>query len=170
MVASTVDQLSWLRIFWSWLHDPRTQWRKPDEALTKIPSAISVASPTEHPDFTVTDCKSLYDLISRTAPPSCSEYRIQLVARAIKESLEEGTKLRWVHTGAQLADSLTKAMEAHFLRATLKHGFYRLTDETALLKARANTKDRIRWLKQTNTESDTINLPLDTSDPQKKSQ
>ena len=169
-LASTVDQLSWLRIFWSWLHDPRTQWRKPDEALTKIPSAISVASPTEHPDLTVTDCKSLYDLISRTAPPSCSEYRIQLVARAIKESLEEGTKLRWVHTGAQLADSLTKAMEAHFLRATLKHGFYRLTDETALLKARANTKDRIRWLKQTNTESDTINLPLDTSDPQKKSQ
>ena len=153
-LASTVDQLSWLRIFWSWLHDPQTQWRRPDEALPKIPSAISVVTPMEYPDLTVTDCKSLYDLISRTAPPSCSEYRIQLVARAIKESLEEGTKLRWVHTGAQLADSLTKAMEAHFLRATLKHGFYRLTDETALLKSRANTKDRIRWLKQASTERD----------------
>jgi hypothetical protein len=152
-LASSVDQLSWLRIFWSWLHDPCTQWRKPDEALPKIPSAISVATQNEYPDLSVTDCKSLYDLISRTAPPSCSEYRIQLVARAIKESLEEGTKLRWVHTGAQLADSLTKAMEAHFLRATLKHGSYRLTDETALLKARANTKDRIRWLKQATTES-----------------
>lgn len=153
-LASSVDQLSWLRIFWSWLHDPRTQWRRPDEALPKIPSAISVVTPMEYPDLTVTDCKSLCDLISRTAPPSCSEYRIQLVARAIEESLEEGTKLRWVHTGAQLADSLTKAMEAHFLRATLKHGSYRLTDETALLKSRANTKDRIRWLKQASSERD----------------
>jgi hypothetical protein len=157
-LASSVDQLSWLRIFWSWLHDPRTHWRKPDEALPKIPSAISVATQNEYPDLSVTDCKSLYDLISRTAPPSCSEYRIQLVARAIKESLEEGTKLRWVHTGAQLADSLTKAMEAHFLRATLKHGSYRLTDETALLKARANTKDRIRWLKQATAESNDPDL------------
>lgn len=49
-------------------------------------------------------------------------------------------------------------MEAHFLRATLKHGSYRLTDETALLKARANTKDRIRWLKQATAESNDPDL------------
>eukprot|EP00438_Fugacium_kawagutii_P005439 Skav226195 [mRNA] locus=scaffold2212:160140:165589:- [translate_table: standard] len=167
-LASSVDQLSWLRIFWSWIHDPRTQWRKPDETLPKLPSAISVATPYEYPDLSITDCKSLFDLISRTAPPTCSEYRVQLVARAIKEALEEGTKLRWVHTGAQLADALTKAMEAHFLRATLKHGSYRLTDEEALLKTRANTKDRIRWLKasseaashgsESNTSSETTKI------------
>ena len=37
------------------------------------------------------------------------EFHVQLVARAIKESLKEGISLRWVHTGAQLADCLTKA-------------------------------------------------------------
>jgi len=70
------------------------------------------------------------------------------VARAIKETLREGINLRWVHTGAQLADALTKAMEARFLRETLKHGSYRLCDEQSTLKERAKTRDRIKWLKQ----------------------
>ena len=42
--------------------------------------------------------------------------------------------------GSQLADSLTKAMESHFRRATVKHGFYKLCDESAALKERAKTK------------------------------
>lgn len=83
------------------------------------------------------------------------------MARAIQESLSEGAKLRWVHSGAQLADSLTKAMDACFLRAILKHGWYRLTDEMALLKDRAKSKDRIRWLKQQNPETKTNESPHD---------
>ena len=86
-------------------------------------------------------------MITRTAPPSCSEFRVQLMARAIKESLREGTTLRWVPSGAQLADSLTKAMESHFLRETLRLGFYKLCDEDSTLKERAKTKDRLRWLR-----------------------
>jgi hypothetical protein len=81
---------------------------------------------------------------------------VQLVARAIKESLREGTIVRWVHGGAQLADALAKAMESNFLRETLKIGSYRLCDETATLKERAKTKDRLRWLRmQQGTSSDT---------------
>lgn len=87
-------------------------------------------------------------MITRTAPPSCSEFRVQLMVRAIKESLKEGTTLRWVHSGAQLADSLTKAMESHFLRETLRLGHYKLfEDEASTLKERAKTKDRLRWLR-----------------------
>ena len=61
--------------------------------------------------------------------------------------------LRWVPSGAQLADSLTKAMESNFLRETLKLGFYRLSDENATLKERGRSKDRLKWLKaqQNNT-------------------
>jgi hypothetical protein len=70
------------------------------------------------------------------------------VARAIKETLRAGINLRWVHTGAQLADALPNAMEARFLRETLKHGSYRLCDEQSMLKERAKTRDRIKWLKQ----------------------
>ena len=151
-LSSTLDQLGWLRLFWSWIHDPTVQWKKPEDALMKLAPAITVPTKHEDTDLTITDCKSLYDMITRTAPPSCSEFRVQLMARAIKESLPEGTTLRWVPSGAQLADSLTKAMESHFLRETLKFGFYKLCDEASTLKERAKTKDRLRWLR-TQTES-----------------
>lgn len=147
-LASAVDQVSWLRLFWGWLHDPRTNWRKPEEALKRVAPAISVSTLKDNLDLAITDCKSLYDLTTRTAPPQCSEFRVQLVARAIKEALAEGIQLRWVHSGAQLADCLTKAMEAHFLRETLKLGTYRLCDEEATLKERAKNKDRVKWLRE----------------------
>jgi len=150
-LASALDQLAWLRIFWSWLLDPRTNWRKPEDTLKSISPAISAPTFKETADIAITDCKSLYDLTTRTAPPSCSEFRVQLVSRAIKEALQEGILLRWVHSGAQLADALTKAMESHFLRATLKYGYYQLSDENAILKKRAKTKDRLKWLKESQT-------------------
>ena len=147
-LASAVDQLAWLRLFWSWIHDPQTNWKEPETALMRIAPAITTAPFKEHADLAITDCKSLFDLTTRTAPPNCAEFRVQLAARAVKEALLEGIQLRWVHSGAQLADSLTKAMEAHFLRETLRLGSYKLSDETAILKERAKTKDRLRWLKE----------------------
>ena len=89
----------------------------------------------------------MYDLVTRTAPPQCSEFRTQLAARAIKDMLSEGTDLRWVHSGAQLADSLTKIMESSFLRETLRLGKYRLHDELQVLKSRANSRNRLKWLR-----------------------
>jgi len=41
-------------------------------------------------------------------------------------------------------------MESHFLRETLKYGFHRLSDESATLKERAKSKDRLKWLKSQN--------------------
>ena len=158
-LATTLDQLSWLRLFWSWIHDPRVNWKKPEETLPKLEPAITVPTLIPENDVAITDCKSLYDLITRTAPPSCSEFRVQLMARSIKESLKEGTMLRWVPSGAQLADSLTKSMESHFLRETLKYGFYRLSDEDATLKERARSKDRLKWLKAQNGNSQSDHIP-----------
>jgi len=145
-----LDQLAWLRIFWSWLHDPKVEWRKPEQTLKQLAPAISAPTFKQTADLAITDCKSLYDLTTRTAPPSCTEFRVQLVSRAIKEALQENIRLRWVHSGAQLADALTKAMESHFLRETLRMGTYRLVDEASTLKERAKTKDRVRWLKEQN--------------------
>ena len=159
-LATALDQLSWLRLYWKWLHDPRTNWHKPEEALCKAEPTISINTIPDATDLAVTDCKIPHDLITRIAPPSCSEFRVQLVARSIKEINREGINLRWVHTGAQPADHLTKAMEARFLRETLKHGFYKLHCETATLKERAKTRDRIQWLKQQSgtTQNDTRNV------------
>ena len=152
-MAAALDQLAWFRLFWAWLMDPNVQWRRPEEALSKLEPAISAPTIQEQRDLAITDCKSLFDLINRTAPP-CSEFRVS-VARAIKEAIEEGIQVRWVHSGAQLADALTKSMETSFLHETLKMGVCRLCDEDALLKERAKSKDRIKWLNQSKETTDT---------------
>ena len=75
-LSTSLDQLSWLRLFWQWLHDGNTTWRQPEKALSNIAPSISVNTPKH--DVAVTDCKSLYDLITRTAMPNCTEFRTQL--------------------------------------------------------------------------------------------
>ena len=147
---SVLDHLSWIKLCWAWFLDNRVQWRDPTTALRNLPEAYSTATikAQELPDsIAATDCKSLYDLVTRTAPPSCTEFRTALNARQIKDLLSEGTSLRWVHSGAQLADCLTKVMETSFLRETLRLGKYRLNDELQVLKARSNARNRIKWLK-----------------------
>ena len=134
--------------------NPKTEWRKPTETLRQLPSAVTTTTfkpPEDSPSVATTDCKSLFDLVTRTAPPQCAEFRTQLAARAIKDMLAEGTNLRWVHSGAQLADCLTKVMESAFMRETLRLGHYRLHDEGEVLKDRANARTRIKWLR---TEQD----------------
>ena len=147
-LASSLDQLSWIRLYWAWLKDPQVCWKQPDKSLSNLEPAIAVPTLQHECDLAITDCKSLYDLVTKTAPPQCSEFRVQLVARAIKETIKEGIQVRWVHSAAQLADALTKSMESKFLRETLRYGEYRLVDETSTLRNRALSKDRIRWLKE----------------------
>ena len=155
-LSTVLDQLSWIRLCWSWLLDNRIQWQKPEQALKSLPEAFSTATVrAQHlsEDVAATDCKSLFDLVTRTAPPQCTEFRTQLAARAIKDLLNEGTTLRWVHSGAQLADGLTKVMETSFLRETLIQGRYKLHDELAVLKNRASSRNRIKWLKESSEHS-----------------
>ena len=121
-LAGTTGILSWMRLFWAWIHDTNLQWRKADETLMKLPPAFSalpekaLAAPIEgvpvdnqdkvttkmnrRTDYISTDCKSLYDLISRTSPPACPEFRTLLQAKLIKEHLENGIQIRWVPSGA----------------------------------------------------------------------
>ena len=168
-LATTLDQLSWVKLFWGWLLDPKIQWRKPEGALRQLPDAVSTATfRAQQLDSSVaaTDCKSLFDLVTRTAPPNCGEFRTQLQARSIKDLLSEGTKLRWVHSGAQLADALTKIMEASFLRETLKIGKYKLHDELAILKQRSHNRTRLKWLRENNSDQDPPETLLWCSDHQ----
>ena len=148
---STLDQLSWIRLYWAWLIDNRVKWKTPREALEQLPSSHTVARMPE--SLAATDCKSLYDLVTRNAPPSCAEFRTQLHARAIKDLLSEGVAMRWVHSSAQLADSLTKLMSTAMLRETLAVGKYCLSDESEILKERSNRRDRIKWLRNSTHES-----------------
>ena len=67
-LSTTLDHLSWLRLFWSWIHDPSTEWKQPEMTLQKLAPAITI--PTKHRFVAITDCKILYDLITKTAPPA----------------------------------------------------------------------------------------------------
>ena len=77
----------------------------------------------------VTDCKSVYDIVAKTAPPQCEEHRTSIECVLIRQRMMENCKLRWVASGALLADCLTKAMDAGRLRECLKSGRYSLFDE-----------------------------------------
>ena len=148
---SVLDQLSWMRLCWAWMLDPTIDWKNPSRTLKTLPETYTTATyqSQQLPEsFAATDCKSLYDLVTRTAMPNCAEYRTQLTARSIKDLLSEGVSLRWVHSGAQLADCLTKVMETSFLRETLKQGKHRLHDELQVLKNRASARNRLKWLKE----------------------
>eukprot|EP00435_Cladocopium_sp_Y103_P048285 s125_g14.t1 len=134
-LSTTLDQLTWIRVYWAWLMNPDIPWQKP-ETVTKLPEAVTVPTiKVDEQDLAITDCKSLYDLTTRTAVPNCQEFRTQLLARSIKDVLTENIRLHWVHSGAQLADALTKIMEGQFLRETLRRGRYCLHDANEILKS-----------------------------------
>lgn len=154
---TTLDQLSWIRLCWAWILDPRVPWRKPEQALKQLPETYTTATlrAQQLPEnFAATDCKSLFDLVSRTAMPSCSELRTQITAMSIKEMLSENISLRWVHSGAQLADCLTKIMQTSFLRDTLRLGKYKLHDELQILRNRASSRNRLKWLRSSTDNSE----------------
>ena len=127
--------------------NPNLEWKRPREILQNLPPTY--ASPSLHENsLAVTDCKSLYDLATRTAQPNCQEFRTMLQARAIRDLLDEGVTLKWVHSGAQIADALIKLMNSSFLRQTLEQGKYQLFDQHQILKNRASERNRTKWLQQ----------------------
>ena len=73
-LSNSVDRLSWIRIFWAWLKDSSVAWSKPEELLQKEPSAAAV-----------TDCKSVFDIVTRTAPPQCEEHRTTIECLLIRQ-------------------------------------------------------------------------------------
>ena len=170
-LSGSVDVLSWVRLYWGWILNVNLPWKQADATLLTLPPAFAAIPPTseeeyfqnttphedvqklvkqlpkEHESIITTDCKSLYDLVSRTAPPSCSEFRTLLQAKLIKEHIHNGIQIRWVPSAAQIADALTKVMDNTILRECLKLGKYCLHDEKEILKARSDSRARLQWMR-----------------------
>ena len=96
----------------------------------------------------VTDCKSAYDLLTKTAVPQCEEHRTTIECLLIRERLQANCMVRWVTSNAQLADCLTKSMDASVLRQCLKSGRYSLFDEDRILQQRSDKRQRLKWAKE----------------------
>lgn len=141
-LSSCLDRLSWIRLLWKWLRNPAIDLTDPSKVLNEgYPAAVA------------TDCKSVYDIATRTSTPSCEEYRTCLECLLIRERLQESCQLRWVSSRAQLADSLTKAMDGSLLRQCLTEGRYSLFDEESTLKARAEKRNCLLWVKKESENS-----------------
>ena len=89
---------------------------------------------------------------TKTAVPSCSEMRTQLECLLLRERLQENCRLRWVHSRAMLADCLTKVMDSAELRRRLLTGKYTLCDEQEVLSDRAEHRQSLQWLRQSNLD------------------
>ena len=95
-LAGAVDMLSSVRLYWGWIINTKLPWKLADQTLLTLPPAFAAIPPMDdntpvtpnddvqqlltqlpksNSGIITTDCKSLYDLISRTAPPSCQEFR-----------------------------------------------------------------------------------------------
>ena len=64
----------------------------------------------------------------------------------------ENCHLRWVASGAMLADCLTKSMDSSKLRECLRTGQYSLVDEQMVLKQRSDRRQRLSWVRQQNSQ------------------
>ena len=135
-LCGSVDRMSWIRLFWEWIKDPSVDIAQPDDVLKRAPQASLV-----------TDCKSAYDIATKTAVPSCTELRTQLECLLLRERLQENCLMRWVHSRAMLADCLTKVMDSSELRRRLSEGRYALFDEQQVLENRAGKRQSLKWLK-----------------------
>ena len=139
-LSGALDLLSWTRMHWSWILNPYIPWKETEKTLMSLP-----------PAYAVVDCKSLFDLLQKTSIPQCSEYRTLLEALVIKDRLKEGVIIKWVHSAAQMADSLTKDMDTSVLRTFLKHGKCILHDAEEILKQRADKRVRQQWYQSNST-------------------
>ena len=96
-----------------------------------------------------TDCKSVFDLTTKTSSPVCEEFRTTLECLLICGRLGENCKLRWVCSQAMLADCLTKVMDGGLLRKALSLGKYSLFDELDILKNNGQRSESV-WSGYTN--------------------
>ena len=134
-MSQSVDRLSWMRLLWGCLLVPEFNWRCPPEGFKQLNRAIIT-----------TDCKSLFDLATRTAIPTCEEYRTTLEVLLIRERCAEHAHFRWLPTTLMLADALTKVMDSDLLRTTLRTAQFQIFDETAVLRYNAHRKQALKWL------------------------
>jgi hypothetical protein len=134
-MSRSVDRLGWLRLLWGVMLIPQFPWQMPSKAYAQLPMGIIT-----------TDCRSLYDLVSRTAMPQCEEYRTTLEVLLIREQCQDNCVFRWIPTTIMLADALTKPMDPSLLRLVLQTGIFCLYDESSILRQNANRRLAVSWL------------------------
>ena len=134
-MSKSIDALGWIRSLWGVVHVPEFPWSNPEASYARLNKAVII-----------TDCRSLYDLVTRLAMPSCEEFRTTLEVLLVKQRCAENAVFRWIPTTLMLADSLTKPMESSLLRTVLTQGRFRLYDSSHTLEKTAQRREAVSWL------------------------
>jgi hypothetical protein len=88
-----------------------------------------------------TDCKDLFDSLTKENQTSPAEKRLALELVILRELLQRpNCKVHWVATDVMMADALTKSMTTDYLRGRMKDNRWSLRDSPALAKERKKTK------------------------------
>ena len=106
-----------------------------------IPSHDPASLVQKAPGIMVTDARSLYDII-RKGPSSTSgfglkeKYSVLDMLSVFQRLAKCQTETRWVHSEAQLADSLTKHVPNSALIQVLTNGVWTLVDDPTFTSAK----------------------------------
>ena len=120
---------------WGFIKDPNFAWARPAQSLKNEPKGIMI-----------TDCKSLFDLVTKNAVPNCQEWRTTIEVMLLKEQSKDHTVCRWISTAIMIPDCLTKPMDSTFMRTVLQLVKFRIYDEEFTLKQNANRKYGVTWV------------------------
>ena len=89
-MSSSLDKLTWIRTMWGYIKSPDFDWSKPELSLKREPKGLMI-----------TDCKSLYHLITKNAVPNCQEWRTTIEVMLLKEQSRDHTRW-WVSSSLRL--------------------------------------------------------------------
>ena len=145
------DELHLVRGAWAEFNGLVLNLDAPDETIRTVPGVV------------VIDAKSIYDtLTSQNQPLQLQEKRtaIELLAY-LRNTEENGTQTRWVHGGANLADSLTKLNASTLIREFMLSSTWSVVQDesqTSGKKRKAQGLDKFQNKKEEETEELSSNL------------
>ena len=113
--SAAIDQLEWIRICWSIMLWPTTRYE--DENVL-VHTGDSPA---------LTDAKALYDAVNSLTQSKVADRRTAIEVSIIQDRLKAmKSMMKWVNSGQQLADGLTKKQAREQFAYLLQRGIHRL--------------------------------------------
>ncbi|CAE7943401.1 RE2 [Symbiodinium necroappetens] len=128
------EELMYVRVQWWEMLGYDIDLRRPEQACSKVTGAL------------ITDAKSLYDVLMKgdlnSAAAGLKEKYSALEALSLIERIHASkTKIRWVHSDAQVADALTKPSPSGALHALLTLGRWKLIYDPSFTSAKKRRQE-----------------------------
>ena len=113
--TAAVDALEWVKVFWAVMLWPNMDFADDQALLSTGESPV------------LTDAKALFDSVNSLTQSKVTEKRTSIEIVIIQQRLQAmASRMRWVNSGQQLADGLTKRQARENFAYLLQRGVHRL--------------------------------------------